>query len=823
MKLRLLILFTLAFTLNQLSAQVHKAPAYPLVTHNPYFSIWSMTDTLNSSPTRHWTGKPQPLLGLIRVDNKVYRVMGSNPGDYKDMNSKEAGGGNQFKYVESQPSGSWQYEDYDDQGWKTGNEHLNGDNAVGEKGEGATGIWVRKEVNLSLDYTGALYLQLDYAGIATLYLNGEKLAEYKGNLHQGRSIALTGELHSKLKERKNIIAIYIRKYGGKMAFYGIHFNHHRVVERREILVAHQTQVTMKPTQTIYTFNCGPVEATLVFTSPLLLQDLDILSRPISYLTYSVKSLDGKSHHITCYFGVSTRVCTNTPNQEVAAEKVANPHLDILREGTLTQPILQKKGDDLRIDWGYFYVATPASSSVMQYITTTSEVLPSFLSGETTSDLHQGQDLFLNTTVDMGRVGSHAKSRYFLMGYDDIYSLQFFHQNLRPWWNRDSSRTLVELLEKASTQYGMVMEKCWDWNHKIYDDAMAAGGKTYADLCVIAYRQSIAAHQLLKSPQGEMLFLSKENFSNGSVNTVDVTYPSSPLFLVYNPKLMEGMLNGIFYFSESGKWDKPFAAHDLGTYPIANGQTYGEGMPVEESGNMVILTAAICRAEGSPEYAKKHWKTLTTWTDYLMKEGFDPANQLCTDDFAGHLARNANLSVKAIIGIGCYGMMARMMGMTQTANRYLDTARAMARRWMVMDDEGDHYALTFNRNHTWSQKYNMVWDKVLDLGIFPPKVSQKEIHFYLTKQNKFGLPLDSRKTYTKSDWIMWTATLADSHKDFESLIDPVYLYTQETPTRVPLSDWHETTNGKQVGFQARSVVGGYFMKLLYAKFNPKKGK
>src|SRR5580658_9374082 len=56
-----------------------QAPAVPLVAHSPYFSIWSVSDTLNGTNTRHWTGSEQRLSGLLRLDGKTYRYMGADP------------------------------------------------------------------------------------------------------------------------------------------------------------------------------------------------------------------------------------------------------------------------------------------------------------------------------------------------------------------------------------------------------------------------------------------------------------------------------------------------------------------------------------------------------------------------------------------------------------------------------------------------------------------------------------------------------------------------------------------------------------------------
>jgi len=791
-----------------LNAQQREAPAYPLVTHDPYFSIWSFTDNINEEPTKHWTGTNHSLVGYVKVDGTTYRFLGNESNNYKEILPSSGATGYNAKITESKPGTGWQSTSFNDGVWKNAPApYGDSEAATSWKSED---LWLRREFDLQATNFQKLFLKLKHDDNVEVYLNGEKIYSREGWSEKFEYHEIPQSIMNELKKKNNLLAIHVRNTaGGQWLDAGIV---EEVKDKTLTEVAEQKSVDLTATQTKYTLKCGGVDLSLAFTSPLLMDDLDLFSRPVSYISVKTRPNDNKPHEVQVYFGASSAIAANESTDAMAAEKSSTSGLSYLKAGTQSQPVLEKKGDDLRIDWGYMYLASSKEANATQNVTSAANAKSDFINGKQGAFQNTGSNLMLTTVFPNEKISSE-KEYLLLLGYDDTYSVNYFGEQLRSWWNLNGDSSIENELEEAFNNYAPIIKKCDDFDSKLYNDGVDAGGEEYAQLLEIVYRQAIAAHKLTKSPEGDILFLSKENNSNGSINTVDVTYPSAPLFLIYNPDLLKGMLNGIFYYSESGKWKKPFPAHDLGTYPIATGQTYGEDMPVEEAGNMLILTAAIAKAEGNASYAKTHWETLTTWANYLAKEGLDPVNQLSTDDFSGHLARNANLSVKAIVAIGGYGYLAKELGEDAIAEKYTDMSRTMAKQWLELADAGDHYSLTFDDKDTWSQKYNLVWDKVMDLDIFPQEVFDKEISFYLTKQNEYGLPLDNRADYTKSDWILWTATLAKDDETFKKLVSPVYKFAIETDGRVPMSDWHYTTSGKVRGFKARSVVGGYFIKLL----------
>ena len=643
--------------------------AVPLVTTDPYFSIWSFADHLTDDVTRHWTGKPQSLESMIRIDGAVYRLMG-RPVD------EEA---------------------------------------------------------------------LPQVGLAVF-----------------------------------------------------------------------------PTRTVYDFEGAGIQVTLTFLTPLLPNNLDVLSRPVTYLIWEVRAVDGRAHAVSIYYANSAQIAVNTEEEAVTWSRDKVGDLTVLRMGSQAQPILAKSGDDLRIDWGYLYAAAPVSEITASAIANPDSLHDEFLKtgglpskDEASSQLPAHRAPQMAFAFDMGKVQAEPVTRHLVLAYDDLYSIEYFHQRLRPYWRRNGAQA-AELLTTAERDYNSLRAESEKFDGQLMADLTRVGGEKYARLAALAYRQSVAAHKLVAAPDGQTpYYFPKENFSCGCISTVDVIYPAAPVLLLLNPHLVEASLAPVMDYVRTGKWPFPYAPHDLGVYPLANGRDPAkiETMPVEESGNILILFAAIAKAEGNTAFAEKYAPILKQWADYLVEKGLDPENQLCTDDFAGHLAHNTNLSVKAILGLGSYAQILEMQGKKEPASLYRTKAQEFAKRWVEMASDGDHYRLAFDKPGTWSQKYNLVWDKILGLNLFPTEVARKEIAFYENHLNRYGLPLDNRKTYTKLDWEIWTATLAESPADWENLVAPIYDWVNQSPTRVPLTDWYWTRDGTQVGFQARSVVCVIFIKML----------
>jgi hypothetical protein len=469
-----------------------------------------------------------------------------------------------------------------------------------------------------------------------------------------------------------------------------------------------------------------------------------------------------------------------------------------RMGSILQPVLGKASDDVRINWGYFYLAVKAGLPEVHI-----------------QKLGEATSLEACAVLDT----SSQNSALFTFSYDDINCLQYFGENLKGYWVKESD-DIKEIIRRAFNEYESIMNRSNLFGDELYQAALASGGEKYAELLTLAYRQTIAAHKLCEDKKGELLFISKECFSNACAATVDVTYPSIPLFLLYNPELVKGMLRPVFKYAATDIWYHDYAPHDVGTYPLVNGQVYGGGtdpkdqMPIEECGNMLVTVAAVCMASGDYNFAAEHLATLKQWTQYLIQYGADPENQLCTDDFAGHLAHNCNLSLKAIMGIASYGILLEKITGKDEAVTYYETAQEMAKSWVERaTNEDGTYRLTFDQAGTFSMKYNVIWDQIFKTGIFEDEFLEKELKGYLKHINPYGMPLDNRATYTKSDWLVWCATLMKNKEDFEQMVEPLWKAYHETESRVPMTDWYDTLTAKQIGFQHRSVQGGLYIKLL----------
>lgn len=576
----------------------------------------------------------------------------------------------------------------------------------------------------------------------------------------------------------------------------------------------QISLDVTATATTYTFENDKVRLCCRFTSPLILSDPLLVSRPCTYIDFMVEKKN--ADNVKLDFIVSADLVRQEKDEVAGFAGTFKQDFSYASMGRMRQQPLGSSGDHTTIDWGYVYLAGNDKSTITY--DAANEAIRC-----------QAADLNGQTTL--------------ILAYDDLASINYFGEWRKAYWTT-RYKTILEAISAAFADQKKVCKQASEIDCEIEAKAKKIGGDEYSFLCAMSYRHAIAAHKLITDEDKNLIFLSKENDSNGCIGTVDVSYPSVPLFMLYNTEYVKGMLRPIFRFADCDVWTYDFAPHDVGRYPYAWGQVYGRSdeenkrfrsenqfvyppyymypsgsnvyglrdqMPVEECGNMLIMTAMVCRMEKNASFALPYMETLKTWREYLIRYGADPGEQLCTDDFAGHLSHNTNLSVKAIMGIEGYAQIAALAGEKNEAKKYHKIAADMASDWEKRAKADDHYQLVFGegKKDTWSLKYNLVWDKLWKSGLFSDEVYEKELAYYKKKANRYGTPLDSRAAYTKSDWILWCAAMDNT----AALIQPVAAYLKETTTRVPFSDWYQTDSGMYCYFIARSVQGGIFMPML----------
>lgn len=599
----------------------------------------------------------------------------------------------------------------------------------------------------------------------------------------------------------------------------------------------QTELNLTAFGTGYRFSCEEFDFEAEFLSPLPPDDLELLSMPVCFLNYRI--FPKCSAEFRVELRVEERIAYNTcfePDRRAETrwgvfrnEKMQTSYLSLLRQMPLSQ-----SSDEFGADWGTWY-----------------------LCGETCGGLEENTRRWISAAnAHTARAGKEQKGRL-LIAFDDLISVFYFGEWLKGYWFRDG-RNIVDAIDCAIEKGEEIAAKCAAFDLDLRKRAEPFG-ENYLLLLYASLRQSVAGHKLVKDSRGRTLFLSKECNSDGCIATVDVSYPSMPLYLLYAPELVTGMILPILDFAKMPVWEYDYAPHDAGVYPYCLGQLYavdnternpdvamrnwgkmenlpfyylfpaGSGiynterqMPVEECGNLLILAAAAVRAGAEPEFVRENFDLFRKWAEYLEKHGLIPENQLCTDDFAGHLEKNANLSIKAIVALAAFGELCDLQGEESLGSQMRETARSFAAEWVRLCVKDGHSALTVGGDpETYSIKYNLAFDKLLSYHLFSQELYEEEVSYSLTKCGKFGIPLDSRAGYTKSDWNVWFSTLTEDAGKRGKILSCAADFLRETPDRAPYPDWYETEDGRRQMFQNRTVQGGIFILLLQEQWRLKK--
>ncbi|MFB7599067.1 glutaminase domain-containing protein [Streptomyces sp. NPDC056160] len=591
----------------------------------------------------------------------------------------------------------------------------------------------------------------------------------------------------------------------------------------------QRSLTVTATRSRYVLEAAGVRLTLTFCSPVEPADLRRQSMPLSYVTAQAASSDGRPHAVRLYFDISGEwahadSATKIRWEQKETASGGHPPVTTLRCTPSTPKELAEHADTAT--WGsVLFSATWRAGTTWQIGADTTVRAAALDKGGLADTADPDQPRAINDHwpvfafhFDLGTVGRKPQSAVLSLGHVREPAVRYLGSPLPPLW-RSHWPSWEPMVAFFHADHDAAEVRTAALDTRVRRDATRAKGPKYAALCALSLRQAYAGTELV-SRDGEPWAFLKEISSDGNVCTIDVAYPSMPAFLYTDPAYLGALLAPMLEYAEHGGWPKTFAEHDLGSsYPDAAGHNDGneEDMPVEESANMLIMSAAYAlRADGpaAKAFCTRHYTILKQWADYLVDNALDPGYQNQTDDFTGFIGHSVNLALKGILAIGAMSRVAAAAGNRQDGAHYRAIAEDYVSQWAgkAQDPDGRHLKLAYDQPGTWSLKYNGYPDALLGLGLVPDSVADREAEWYLTQVNQYGVPLDIRHSYTKGDWEMWTAAWLREHPVSDYLIDALHAFAHTSASRVPFTDWYDTVTNRQSGFQARPVIGGVFALL-----------
>ena len=599
----------------------------------------------------------------------------------------------------------------------------------------------------------------------------------------------------------------------------------------------QTALRVQPTQTIATFTSDAITLTVTFTQPAFADDQLASSREHVYITMNVSSNDGNKHSVQLYIDAASDLVVSypsSPNDAVTWADVSQPlgRLKAKTHGYMMKVDGAKPfaftGDSTRPNWGTLYFAanspayldsTAASVNASRSAFVSNTALPAFDTNMPRVSLGAGANTpVIAFTFDVSVTADDDNSAVAVLFYDEGPTISFFDVPMSPYWSHQYASPIAATVA-AILDYDTIKARADAYDADLIDAATYLSNEEYATLLALAHRQVLGASVTVwnEDKQTPWCFI-KEMSTGGAMSTVDVLFPGAPLYIAIAPETLKLMLWPIMSWSNNETSDKvtiSWAPHDLGGYPIADANAAAqEEMPLEESGNMLLMLAAIAqRQDGDVAWLVPYQKVLEEWAQFINSTLPDPGEQLCTDDFEGPSPHNANLAVKGVVAMNAYAILLRYFGRFEEADTYDTLASQYAEDWKVyaLDPQGSpkHYKQRYDQNDTWSDKYNLIFQYMLGTSAFTDDVRTDEGAYYQSQANTFGIPLDNRHSYQKSDWFSWMGSLAFDNADWQNtIIHFLYQFAHTSPDRQPFADLYDTqTNRLPGGFIARFVMGG----------------